>query len=215
MRRRWSRVGNGFWRTVCSVLDSGLMNTGAVLSPPTRSLRRAVLEKPDFFLLRTAPRDHQPPTTNRRQPPTANHQPPPTGNRQPPTATNHQDTYCGVSSWERWVPNCWCRCVWGCFCCLRRWSYCMARSKRRCTDCLTGYGHMNAWSLCRLNHRPGRPDTLQPSAQGSSTSFSTTATFVYSLAAGPIAAAGTKVALQLRRMADHKMTRKQPIGQST
>ena len=72
---------------------------------------RAVLKEPDFFFvfgppLRTAPRDHQPPTANSHQPPTANrHQPPttdrhqlppkhqrrPTANRQPlPTATNHQ-----------------------------------------------------------------------------------------------------------------------------
>ena len=61
---------------------------------------RAVLKEPDFFLLRTAPRDHQPPTAKSHQPPTAtNRQPPtatnrqrrPTANRQPlPTATNHQ-----------------------------------------------------------------------------------------------------------------------------
>ena len=31
---------------------------------------------PLFFLLRTAPKDHQPPTANRHQPPTANRQPP-------------------------------------------------------------------------------------------------------------------------------------------
>ena len=37
-------------------------------------LFRAVLENPPFFLVRTAPRDHQPPPTANRQPPsTANH----------------------------------------------------------------------------------------------------------------------------------------------
>ena len=63
---------------------------------------RAVLKGPDFFfLLRTAPRDHQPPTANSHQPPTAtsrqplptatNHQSPTTNRRQPPlTATNRQ-----------------------------------------------------------------------------------------------------------------------------
>ena len=53
---------------------------------------RAVLKGPDFFfLLRTAPRDHQPPTANRHQPPTAtNRQPPTATNRQPPTAANRQ-----------------------------------------------------------------------------------------------------------------------------
>ena len=62
---------------------------------------RAVLQEPNFFLLRTAPRDHQPltatncqppPTASRQQRPTANHcQPLPTTNHQPPTATNrHQ-----------------------------------------------------------------------------------------------------------------------------
>ena len=53
-----------------------------------------------LFLLRTAPRDHQPPTTNRHQPPpTASRQPPPTASGdqpptanhcQPPPTTNHQ-----------------------------------------------------------------------------------------------------------------------------
>ena len=66
---------------------------------------RAVLWDRDFFLLRTAPRDHQPPTTNRHQPPTATNRQPltaanrqqrPTANRQPPNhcqpppITNHQ-----------------------------------------------------------------------------------------------------------------------------
>ena len=43
-------------------------------------------------ILRTAPRDHQPPTTNRHQPPTATYrQPPAATNRQPPTTANrHQ-----------------------------------------------------------------------------------------------------------------------------
>ena len=41
------------------------------------------LKKPDFLLLRTAPRDHQPPTaTPPRQPPTATNRQPPTANRQ-------------------------------------------------------------------------------------------------------------------------------------
>ena len=44
---------------------------------------RAVLKEPNFFLLRTAPWDHQPPSTNRNQLPTA-------ASRQLPTATNHQ-----------------------------------------------------------------------------------------------------------------------------
>ena len=55
------------------------------------------LRSPIFFLVRTAPRDHQPPTANRQlptagphQPPTANRQPPPTANRQLPTAGPHQ-----------------------------------------------------------------------------------------------------------------------------
>ena len=55
---------------------------------------RAVLKEPNFFLLfllRTAPRDHQPPTTNLHQPPTAaNRQRRPTANRQsPPTTFEH------------------------------------------------------------------------------------------------------------------------------
>ena len=54
---------------------------------PGRSLRDQI-----FFLLRTAPRDHQPPTADRHQPPTAtNRQPRPTVNRcQPPPTTHHQ-----------------------------------------------------------------------------------------------------------------------------
>ena len=52
---------------------------------------RAVLKGPDFFLLRTAPRDHQPPTANSHQPPTATSRQPPTANRQlTPTADRHQ-----------------------------------------------------------------------------------------------------------------------------
>ena len=54
---------------------------------------RAVLKGPDFFLLRTALKDHPkgPPTANRQLPPTANRRQPPTANRrQPPTATNRQ-----------------------------------------------------------------------------------------------------------------------------
>ena len=51
---------------------------------------RGVLKGLDFFLLRTAPRDHQPPTTNRHQPPTATNHQPPTANRQPPTG----NTWC-------------------------------------------------------------------------------------------------------------------------
>ena len=43
-----------------------------------------------FFLSRTAPREHPPPTVaNHHQPSTTNHQPP-TANHQPPTATNRQ-----------------------------------------------------------------------------------------------------------------------------
>ena len=56
-------------------------------TPPGRSLRDQIF----FFLLRTAPRDHQPPTANSHQPPTAtNRQPPTATNRQPPTAANRQ-----------------------------------------------------------------------------------------------------------------------------
>ena len=68
---------------------------GAGLS---RKVARAVLKGPDFFfLLRTAPRDHQPPTPNSHQPPTAtNRQPPTATNRQPPTAAN----------WRRPTANC-------------------------------------------------------------------------------------------------------------
>ena len=53
---------------------------------------RGVLRELDFFLLRTAPRDRQPPTATNRQPPTdANCQRRPNANCQPlPTATNHQ-----------------------------------------------------------------------------------------------------------------------------
>ena len=45
-------------------------------------VRGAVLKRPEIFLLRTAPRDHQPPTANRHQPPTA-------ANCQLPATTNH------------------------------------------------------------------------------------------------------------------------------
>ena len=59
---------------------------------------RAALQNPDAFLLRTAPRDRQPPTANRHQPPTAANgqpptatsQPPPTATSQPPTANRRQ-----------------------------------------------------------------------------------------------------------------------------
>ena len=53
---------------------------------------RAVLKNPDpfFFVLRTAPRDHQPPTAATRQTPTATNRQPPTLNRQPPAPANHQ-----------------------------------------------------------------------------------------------------------------------------
>ena len=52
---------------------------------------RWVLRELDFFFLRTPPRDHQPPTTNRHKPPnTTNRQPPTATNRQPPPTTNHQ-----------------------------------------------------------------------------------------------------------------------------
>ena len=53
---------------------------------------RAVLKGPDFFLLRTALKDHPkgPPTANRQLPSTANRHQPPTTNRQPPTAANRQ-----------------------------------------------------------------------------------------------------------------------------
>ena len=59
----------------------------------TRSAElRAVLKGPDFFfLLRTAPRDHRPPTANSHQPPTAtNRQLPSTANRHQPPTTNRQ-----------------------------------------------------------------------------------------------------------------------------
>ena len=42
-----------------------------------------------FFLLRTALRDHQPPTTNRHQPPTATNRQPPTANGDQPPTANH------------------------------------------------------------------------------------------------------------------------------
>ena len=65
---------------------------------------RAVFKGRDFFFcsgppLRTAPRDHQPPTANHQPPPTAdrrqppaatNRQPPTTANRHQPPTTNHQ-----------------------------------------------------------------------------------------------------------------------------
>ena len=58
---------------------------------------RGVLCELDFFFkgpaLRTAPRDHQLPTTNRQPRPTPNHQPPPTASRdQPPTANHRSPT---------------------------------------------------------------------------------------------------------------------------
>ena len=66
------------------------------VASPGRSLRDQI-----FFLLRTAPRDHQPPTanyheppiaTNRQPRPTATNHPSPSANRRqpPPTAANHQ-----------------------------------------------------------------------------------------------------------------------------
>ena len=60
------------------------MNTGV--------LNRAVLKSPNFFLLRTASKDYQPPTANRHQPPPTSECQPPTANRcqPPPTATNLQ-----------------------------------------------------------------------------------------------------------------------------
>ena len=60
---------------------------------------RAVLKTPNIFR-KTAPKDHQPPTANRRQPPTAinrhRHQPPTAPNRQPPTIVRY--CFCGLLS---------------------------------------------------------------------------------------------------------------------
>ena len=58
---------------------------------PGQSLRAPIFF-PSGQPLRTAPKDHQPPTSNRYQPPTTNRQPPTAANRQPhqpPSATNH------------------------------------------------------------------------------------------------------------------------------
>ena len=78
----------------CSRRDSDGMYDGTPKSPDRPLLpppHRAVLKNSFFFCkgppLRTAPRDHQPPTAN-RQPPTANRQPP-TAHRQPPPTANH------------------------------------------------------------------------------------------------------------------------------
>ena len=65
-------------RQVCGSLPVG--GCGWVGATLVLRSTRAVLENPIFFVLRTALKDHQPPTANRHQPPTAN--------RQPPTATN-------------------------------------------------------------------------------------------------------------------------------
>ena len=82
---------------------------------------RAVLKGPDFFFcqgppLRTAPRDHQPPTTNPHQPPTAtnrrqspaatNRQLPTTANRHQPPITNHQAPPTTTNHHQPPVANC-------------------------------------------------------------------------------------------------------------
>ena len=61
-----------------------------VYSRSGRSLRDEIFLFCSGPPLRTAPRDHQPPTANHQPPPTANHQPPPTANCQPPPTTNYQ-----------------------------------------------------------------------------------------------------------------------------
>ena len=67
---------------------------------PTHLHARAVLKKPDFVFARTAPRDRQPPTANRKPPPTANR-------RQPQTATNRQPPTHEVESVPVNIRFCW------------------------------------------------------------------------------------------------------------
>ena len=50
---------------------------------------KAVLKNLNVFLLRTNPKNRQPPTANCHQPPTDTRQMPPTTDYQPPSATNH------------------------------------------------------------------------------------------------------------------------------
>ena len=99
--------GGFVWREHCYIIDIYKEACGWELPG------RAVLKGTRFFFfcqgppLRTAPRDHQPPTADshqpptatNRQPPTASHQPPPTASGdqpptadhcQPPPTTNHQ-----------------------------------------------------------------------------------------------------------------------------
>ena len=61
-------------------------------SRPGRSFRDQIFFFCEGLRLRTAPRDHQPPTANSHQPPTATNRQPPTATnrRQPPAATNRQ-----------------------------------------------------------------------------------------------------------------------------
>ena len=70
--------------------QTGLLYEGRA-GQGTAGLGRAVIKNPNFFfLLRTAPEDHQPPTAS-RQPPTANrHQPLAANRHPPPIATNRQ-----------------------------------------------------------------------------------------------------------------------------
>ena len=57
------------------------------LVPPQTPKGQGCPYEPQNFLLRAAPKDHQPPTANRQRP-TVHGQPPPTANHQPPLATN-------------------------------------------------------------------------------------------------------------------------------
>ena len=72
------------------------MRGNTISGEASRPRTRAVPEKPDVFCygqpVRTAPREHQPPTAaNRHQPPIAKRQPPLTDTkRQPPATTNRR-----------------------------------------------------------------------------------------------------------------------------
>ena len=61
--------------------EGGTRRNTSVHPSELEGTSRAVLRNSFFFLVRTAPKDHQPPAANRHQPPAANRHQPPTGNR--------------------------------------------------------------------------------------------------------------------------------------
>ena len=82
----------GLWGRWVRVPGSGAFQHTSPPAPCAPCTRRAVLKKPDFFLIKDSPKGQAPGTTNAKHqpPPTANRQPPPTANRQPPTANRRQ-----------------------------------------------------------------------------------------------------------------------------